>query len=188
MRHTAILLIIFILIGGTGLDYLSGYTVAVVGLTVDTGARSPDRGGRSQQKSEKDPRPVHGRIGQGCNIPGKDGQTPETGREASGGRSVFSENNISRFGRPADYRLEVTAYTHTGNPTASGVWPRRGTVAVDPQIIPLGTKLYVEGYGYAVAADTGGDIKGYRMDVFLETERDARKWGRKHGVRVWRVN
>ncbi len=59
---------------------------------------------------------------------------------------------------------------------------------MDPQIIPLGTKLYVEGYGYAVAADTGGDIKGYRMDVFLETERDARKWGRKHGVRVWRVN
>ncbi len=40
-------------------------------------------------------------------------------------------------------------------------------IAVDPRVIPLGTKVYVEGYGYAVAADTGGAIKGYKIDVIL---------------------
>jgi len=92
---------------------------------------------------------------------------------------------VSRAMRPADYLLKVTAYTHTGNRTASGIWPRRGHVAVDPKLIPLGTKLFIEGYGPAVAVDTGGAIKEHRMDVFFETEKEARKWGRRFKVRVW---
>ncbi|WP_277999046.1 3D domain-containing protein [Moorella sulfitireducens] len=77
--------------------------------------------------------------------------------------------------------LEViaTAYTHTGNRTATGIWPYRGVVAVDPRVIPLGTRLYVEGYGYAVAQDTGGLIKGNRIDVFLDSEAEAIQWGRR---------
>ncbi|MDN5346531.1 MAG: hypothetical protein PWP65_95 [Clostridia bacterium] len=77
--------------------------------------------------------------------------------------------------------LEViaTAYTHTGNPTATGIYPHRGIVAVDPSLIPLGTKLYVEGYGYAEAQDTGGLIIGRRIDVFMESEEEAIQWGRK---------
>lgn len=73
----------------------------------------------------------------------------------------------------------ATAYTHTGNRTATGIWPYRGIVAVDPRVIPLGTRLYVEGYGYAVAQDTGGLIKGNRIDVFLDSEAEAIQWGRK---------
>jgi 3D (Asp-Asp-Asp) domain-containing protein len=50
-------------------------------------------------------------------------------------------------------------------------------VAVDPKVISFGTKLYIDGYGYAEAADKGRDIKGNRVDVFLETASDARRWG-----------
>ena len=52
-------------------------------------------------------------------------------------------------------------------------------IAVDPDVIPLGTKVYVEGYGYAIAADTGGAIKGNKIDVFFPSKTEAYKWGRK---------
>ena len=76
--------------------------------------------------------------------------------------------------------FELTFYTHTGNRTASGVYPKAGrTVAVDKNVIPLGTMIYVEGYGLYVAEDTGGDIKGKRLDVFVDTKEEAIKLGRK---------
>ena len=52
--------------------------------------------------------------------------------------------------------------------TASGRTAKYGVVAVDPKVIPLGTNLYVEGYGYAIAADTGGAIKGNKIDLCFE--------------------
>ncbi|AEF92956.1 3D domain-containing protein [Desulfotomaculum nigrificans CO-1-SRB] len=73
----------------------------------------------------------------------------------------------------------ATAYTHTGNRTATGIRPYVGVVAVDPRVIPLGTKLYVEGYGPAIAADTGGDIEGNRIDVFFDSRQQAMNWGRR---------
>lgn len=76
--------------------------------------------------------------------------------------------------------MEATAYTHSGEPTASGAWPQVNyTVAVDPNVIPLGTRMYVEGYGYAVAQDTGGAIKGNIIDVFLDSEAACESWGRR---------
>lgn len=91
--------------------------------------------------------------------------------------TVSRGNNNYRSVR--ELTMIATAYTHTGNRTATGTWPAYGTVAVDPGTIPLGTPLYVEGYGFAVAADTGGAIKGHKLDVFLENEKNARKWGKK---------
>lgn len=67
---------------------------------------------------------------------------------------------------------------------ASGMRAGYGVVAVDPRVVRLGTKLYVEGYGYAVAGDTGGAIKGNRIDLGHSTYREAANVGRKH-VRVW---
>jgi len=75
--------------------------------------------------------------------------------------------------------MEATAYTWTENRTATGTWPSRGTVAVDPRVIPLGSELYVEGYGPAVAADTGGDIKGQRIDLYMESYEEAIQFGRR---------
>jgi len=60
-----------------------------------------------------------------------------------------------------------------------GAKTRRGIVAVDPRVIPLGTHMFIKGYGYAVAADTGGAIKGRRVDLFFKSKRDAVKWGRR---------
>lgn len=61
--------------------------------------------------------------------------------------------------------------------TATGIRARRGVVAVDPRVIRLGTRLYVEGYGYAIAADTGGAIKGNRIDLCFDTYEEAVRWG-----------
>ncbi len=73
----------------------------------------------------------------------------------------------------------ATGYTHTGNPTFTGVYPKVGTIAVDPKVIPLGTKLFIEGYGNAIAQDTGGYIQGNRIDLFFESREKALTWGRR---------
>lgn len=76
--------------------------------------------------------------------------------------------------------MEATAYHEDGSMrTASGTWPKYGTIAVDPRVIPLGTKVYVEGYGYATAEDTGGAIKGNIIDVYLNSNSEVYHWGRK---------
>jgi 3D (Asp-Asp-Asp) domain-containing protein len=63
--------------------------------------------------------------------------------------------------------------------TATGAVATRGVCAVDPRVIPLGTRLWIEGYGYALACDTGGAIKGNRIDVCFDTRHEALKWGRR---------
>jgi 3D (Asp-Asp-Asp) domain-containing protein len=73
----------------------------------------------------------------------------------------------------------ATAYTWTGYRTATGTWPSRGTAAVDPRVIPLGTKLHIEGYGEAIAVDTGGAIQGKRIDVYMDTKDECWQWGRR---------
>jgi 3D (Asp-Asp-Asp) domain-containing protein len=84
---------------------------------------------------------------------------------------------------PKTMIFTATAYTWTGNRTATGTWPGRGTVAVDPRVIPLGTELHIEGYGPAVAADTGGGIKGNRIDLYMDTDAECWEFG-KRNVRV----
>ncbi|WP_277613955.1 3D domain-containing protein [Neobacillus muris] len=83
--------------------------------------------------------------------------------------------------------VKATAYTAycegCSGITATGVDiksnPHEKVIAVDPNVIPLGSKVYVEGYGEAIAADTGGAIKGNRIDVFIPSEQDALEWGKK---------
>ena len=84
--------------------------------------------------------------------------------------------------------VKATAYSAdemNNTYTASGLKTVRdpngySTIAVDPRIIPMGTKLYVEGYGYAIAADKGSAIKGKFIDVFFNTNKEALNWGVKY--------
>ena len=80
------------------------------------------------------------------------------------------------------FTIETTAYTWTGNKTASGTWPKIGTIAVDPSVIPIGTSVYVVGYGFATAEDTGGAIQGNIIDLYMDTEEDCYTWGRRDVV------
>ena len=64
--------------------------------------------------------------------------------------------------------------------TALGLPAKPGVVAVDPRVIPLGTRVYVDGYGYALAADTGSAIKGNRIDICYETHDEALRWGMRN--------
>ncbi len=66
--------------------------------------------------------------------------------------------------------------------TATGSLLRRGVVAVDPNIIPLGTKLFIPGYGYAVADDTGGSIVGMQVDLAFDSHEEALAFGRRNIV------
>jgi cystine transport system substrate-binding protein len=76
------------------------------------------------------------------------------------------------------FEVEATAYTLRGA-TATGVPTQRGVCAVDPAVIPLGTRFEVSGYGSCVAADTGGAIVGRRIDVWVATNAEASAWGRR---------
>ncbi|MFB4211685.1 peptidoglycan-binding protein [Shouchella sp. JSM 1781072] len=83
--------------------------------------------------------------------------------------------------------MEATAYTAYCN-GCSGVTrtgidlranPNQKVVAVDPNVIPLGSRVYVEGYGEAIAGDTGGAIKGHKIDLFVQTKDEAYSFGRQ---------
>ena len=86
-----------------------------------------------------------------------------------------------------EFYVSATAYTAfcTGcsGITATGINlkanPHLKVIAVDPSVIPLGTKVWVEGYGYAVAGDTGGAIKGNKIDLFMPDRSAALAFGRK---------
>ena len=62
---------------------------------------------------------------------------------------------------------------------ATGMKAQVGVVAVDPKVIPLHTKLYIDGYGFAIAGDTGGAIKGNKIDLFFNTNTEVRNFGRR---------
>lgn len=97
--------------------------------------------------------------------------------------AVGARQTASRGGKNIQFErvitMTATAYTHTGNMTYTDVWPSLGTIAVDPSVIPLGSRLYIEGYGFGTALDTGGYIKGNRIDLFFDTKAEALKWGRR---------
>lgn len=97
-------------------------------------------------------------------------------------------DNNALSGAPANYRkmLQMTSTAYApgvadngkwGNRTYMGTYVRKGIAAVDPSVIPLGTKLWVEGYGEAIAEDTGGAIKGNRIDLAFNNRQEALNYG-----------
>ncbi|CAH0347157.1 3D domain-containing protein [Bacillus sp. CECT 9360] len=107
-------------------------------------------------------------------------------KKASEPKPAASSNESAPEGA-REISVRATAYTAScegcSGVTATGVDlkanPNAKVISVDPNVIPLGSKVYVEGYGYATAADTGGAIKGNKIDVFVPNQSDAINWGVK---------
>ncbi|MBM7841026.1 3D (Asp-Asp-Asp) domain-containing protein/lysozyme family protein [Alkalihalobacillus xiaoxiensis] len=108
---------------------------------------------------------------------------------SSNSSSEASSSASSTESKPAGktMQMEATAYTAYCN-GCSGVTrtgidlranPNQKVVAVDPNVIPLGTRVYVEGYGEAIAGDTGGAIKGNKIDLYVQTKDEALTFGRQ---------
>ncbi|HZV76122.1 MAG TPA: 3D domain-containing protein [Candidatus Babeliales bacterium] len=97
--------------------------------------------------------------------------------------------HMALFARSAMLML-ATAYTADcsgcDGMTALGRRAGHGIVAVDPRVIPIGTRLYIPGYGFAIAGDTGGAIVGRRIDLGFDSNRDALMFGRRD-VMVYRL-
>lgn len=79
--------------------------------------------------------------------------------------------------------IEATAYSLRGK-MFNGKEVHQGAISVDPKVIPLGTKGYIEGIGEVIAEDTGGAIKGNIVDIWMPTTDQALKWGRRK-VKLW---
>ena len=94
---------------------------------------------------------------------------------ASGAEADASQGKVKRVSR---LKVDAVAY-HLPGRTALGIRVRRGVVAVDPALIPLGTKLHVPGYGPGIAADVGYAIKGRIIDLWMPNNSAARRWGRR---------
>lgn len=103
--------------------------------------------------------------------------TPPVNRQIMVGSGMV----VSRGGENIRYsdarQMVASGYSYTGCNTASGVPPQYGVVAVDTSVIPFGTRIYVDGYGFATALDRGSDIRGNRIDLFFESESEAMSWG-----------
>lgn len=97
---------------------------------------------------------------------------------ASGGKEIYVSSTAYTASCNGCSGITATGLNLKNNPNAK-------VIAVDPNVIPLGSKVYVEGYGYAVAADKGGAIKGHKIDVFFPSTSDAYRWGvKKVKVRI----
>lgn len=99
---------------------------------------------------------------------------------------------LDENGNPVSFKkhitVQATAYTYTGNKCSTGVAPQPGYIAVNPNVIPYGTKMYIKSsdgsyiYGYAVAADTGGFIKSRpnNVDLFMSSKAACTAFGRRN--------
>ncbi|MET3730415.1 uncharacterized protein YabE (DUF348 family) [Fictibacillus halophilus] len=99
---------------------------------------------------------------------------------SSGGREITVTSTAYTANCAGCSGITATGFNLKSNPNAK-------VIAVDPSVIPLGSKVYVEGYGYAIASDTGGAIKGNKIDVFFASQSQAESWGRK-SVKIRIIN
>jgi len=99
-------------------------------------------------------------------------QSQPQGRTITVEATAYTPHPSENGGTYGGQVLTATGFNLSKNPNAR-------IIAVDPRVIPLGTKVHVEGYGEATALDTGGAIKGNRIDVLLPTDSQANAWGRK---------
>jgi len=105
--------------------------------------------------------------------------------------AVGTSGQIVRGGETITFKkaLAMTATAYYWGPECTGKWAdgytytglkaEKGVIAVDPRVIPLGTRVYIDGYGYAIAADVGSKIKGSIIDLCYDTLAEAWAWGKR---------
>ncbi len=165
---------------------------------------------REEIKRETIKDPITRIILWGTATPSSKSSSSSSDSSSSGDSSSYDDVTVKNPGEqatnpsvpppPSDYietmSAMVTAYTHTGSRTATGTWPRStrtlenpGTCAVVPSTIPYGSLLYVTGYGYCIAEDTGGfrndPDRWNQIDLFMNTEQECIIWGRRYDVKVY---
>lgn len=97
-----------------------------------------------------------------------------TSQNSSQNNSNNSQNNVVRT-----MKVEASAYTGYST-TSTGQKPVWGTIAVDPKVIPYGTKVYIPQFGRTfIANNTGGAIKGNKIDIFMNSKKECYNWGRR---------
>lgn len=107
--------------------------------------------------------------------------------EKASSHERFQKKTVKKQSENRTVNVEATAYTAfcegCSGTTYTGIDlkanPGKKVIAVDPDVIPLGSRVRVPGYGVAIAGDIGGDIEGHRIDVFIPTESNALEFGRR---------
>lgn len=105
----------------------------------------------------------------------------------------FARRGLEKMSYIASGAMDMVATAYTAGCagcsgyTATGYRAGHGIVAVDPHVIPLGTRLYIPGYGFAIAGDTGGAIRGNRIDLGFDSLNDAIEFGRRE-VKVYTLH
>lgn len=136
---------------------------------------------------------IDGEFGTGTQIAVKNFQKknrkPQTGQVTWSIYNLMSKQSGLDFGRfRKTWNMETTGYSPqdpgVSGITYTGLPMRRGVVAVDPVIIPLGTRMYIMGYGEGYACDIGSAIKGNKIDLAFDNRGQALEWGRRR-VRVY---
>lgn len=100
-------------------------------------------------------------------------------REKAASQMIDRQVSEPSRGEVRTMTMEATAYTWTGHRTTSGTWPSRGTIAADTDVLPMGTRIYIPGYGVGVVEDRGGAIVGNKLDLYMDSRTEALQWGRK---------
>ena len=117
-------------------------------------------------------------------IDGKETERKEISRETltkAVDKVIANGTRINYNGKTYSRKLVVKAYAYTGGGrTAMGTRARVGEIAVDPSVIPLGTNVYIEGVGPRRAEDTGGNIKGNTIDIYMDTQSQCLSWGARY--------
>lgn len=143
------------------------------------------------EKQEVQPAPAKEQVAQ--QAPAKE-QAPQQPAQPAQPAAQPASEPAQQAAPSGGRELEVVATAYTANPSENGTYdgrvltamghdltanPDMKMIAVDPNVIPLGSKVWVEGYGEAIAGDTGGAIKGNRIDVLVGSDAAAEQWGRK---------
>ncbi|AHJ87049.1 putative L-alanoyl-D-glutamate peptidase [Bacillus phage BCP8-2] len=142
-------------------------------LKEDRGAVKPKQEQRvAEQSIQANTKPQTPQTKQQAQVQPEPKQSQPQGRTITVEATAYTPHPSENGGTYGGQVLTATGFNLSKNPNAR-------VIAVDPRVIPLGTRVHVEGYGEAVALDTGGAIKGNRIDVLLPTDSQANAWGRK---------